>query len=201
MKEIHVYNNGLRCYKEYIFPGALERYGKYINLHEPFEETIFNEILLNQRIHVYLNVGAAWGYYSLLAKKINPNIEIHAFEPDTNLAEAIRENMLLNKIRNVHIHDKFVSGINDAKNITLNKFISDLNKEIGLISMDIQGSAAKAFLNANEQFGKIRNILLGTHGKEHKRCLKIFKKYGFKIRYEGKKIPMQPDGIIWAEQR
>jgi hypothetical protein len=71
IKFIHTYNNGIKCYRDTIYPQALARYEKYINLHEPFEDTIFEHIIKNNEIKTFVDIGSAWGYYSILAKKLN----------------------------------------------------------------------------------------------------------------------------------
>jgi len=75
------YNNGIKCYKDVIFKDALKRYEKYVNVHEPFEEIVFEHILKNEKINTFVDVGAAWGYYSLFAKKVSPHTSVIAFDP------------------------------------------------------------------------------------------------------------------------
>ncbi len=47
---------------------------------------------------VFVDVGAAIGYYVILAKRISPQLEIHAFEPFGLFRKYLRENLTLNQI-------------------------------------------------------------------------------------------------------
>ena len=75
-RPIHKYNNGIQCFKDTIYEVALERYDTSINLHEPFEETVFDHILKNSEIKTFVDIGSAWGYYSLKAKFFDRSIKV-----------------------------------------------------------------------------------------------------------------------------
>ena len=51
-----------------------------------------------------------------------------------------------------------------------------------LIKIDVQGEGTLVLKSAGEDIIKIKNIILGTHGKEHNQCLDLLKRYGFKIK-------------------
>jgi len=199
----HTYNNGITCCYDSIPKDALKRY-KVINLHEPLQETIFEEIFLQNKINVYLNIGSAWGYYPLLAKKFNPDVEVHAFDPWESRCVDFRKNMELNKVEDgIFIHQKRVGNHNNDKCVTLNTFIKELDKDIDLISMDVEGAEIVALNNCDEQMHRIKTFLIGTHkGGKHMKCMEIMKRHGFRIRYEENRnqIAIQPDGLVWAEK-
>ncbi len=50
------------------------------------------------------DVGANIGLYSLLAGAANPQARVHAFEPTPEIAEAFRENIRLNNMRNILVN-------------------------------------------------------------------------------------------------
>lgn len=197
-KEIHTYANGLKCLKESINPAALKRYGK-INLHEPYEEEIFLKIL--PEVKTYVNLGAAWGYYSLLAKKIDPSIDVYAFEPKKYRVEYIGENSALNDISGIKVFNYKVGDKDTDDCKTLNSFVEEiLKKDIDLLSMDIQGAGTLALIGANRIMYRVRHVLIGTHGVEHDRCTKLLTDYGFDIKLSKRahEIAHQPDGLLWA---
>lgn len=93
----HQFANGIVVYERYLNSAQVERYAT-LNLHEPEEEEIFAASLDGVSDGVFLDVGAAIGYYSLLAQKLAPGLEIHAFEPLPEYRQAIREHLLLNNL-------------------------------------------------------------------------------------------------------
>ena len=46
----------------------------------------------------------------------------------------------------------------------------------------------------------MKNLIIGTHGKEHNDCSELLSKYGFKIKMSAtsSEIPIQSDGLLWA---
>jgi FkbM family methyltransferase len=68
------------------------------NLHEPVEEEWFSWAVLSagRPSPLIVDVGAAIGYYSLLAKRINPKARVHAFEPLAEHRAFLLQNAQLN---------------------------------------------------------------------------------------------------------
>jgi len=196
MKEIHTYNNGIKCYKDTIFTIALSRYERYINLHEPFEDTVFDHIIKNNNIKTFIDVGSAWGYYSIYAKKLNKNINVIGFDPEEGMIKNAYQNAKLNDIIDI----EFRLGAIPSK-FKLEDIINEV-QQIDLIKIDIQGAGTKALESAKSEIKNIKSIILGTHGGEHDECLELLKKHGFKIKLSlrADEIPIQPDGLIWATQ-
>lgn len=62
---------------------------------------IFIELI--NSCEVFLDIGSQLGYYSIIAKKINDKVEVHAFEPSPGplyyLKKNIEQNGLVNKIK------------------------------------------------------------------------------------------------------
>jgi len=194
MKEIHTYNNGIKCYKDTIYGVALSRYEKYINLHEPFEETVFDHIIKNCNIKTFVDVGSAWGYYSIFVKNLDKNIKAIGFDPDKKMIENACANARLNDITDIEFRHGAIPD-----HFQLVDIVNEL-KEIDLIKIDIQGAGTKALKSAKLEIKNIKNIIIGTHGEEHGACLELLKKHGFKIKLSLKSnsIPIQPDGCLWA---
>jgi len=194
MDLIHTYNNGIKCYENSIFPGALQRYQKYINLHEPFEDVVFEHIIKNCNIKTFVDVGSAWGYYSIYAKNLDKGIKVIGFDPEEKRIKQAYANANLNDITDIEFRNGAIP--NDFK---LSEVIKELG-QIGLIKIDIQGAATVALKSAEKNVVKIKNIILGTHNKEHDECLSLLKEHEFKIKLNlrAHEIPIQPDGLVWA---
>ena len=193
-RPIHKYNNGIQCFKDTIYEVALERYYNSINLHEPFEETVFDHILKNSEIKTFVDIGSAWGYYSIKAKFFDRAIKVLGIDGDQNMVNHAHANALLNDISDIDFRYGVI-----PKNISLFDIILEIEK-IDLIKIDIQGDATDALKSANGSIAKIKNIIVGTHGGEHDECLKLLLEHGFQVKLNltSDKIPIQPDGLLWA---
>lgn len=64
--------------------------------HEPETEAAFRKFLPNTK--VFFDVGANIGFYSLLAKQLNPSAKVYAFEPFPQNAIAFHKNCAINNI-------------------------------------------------------------------------------------------------------
>ncbi|MGJ3240109.1 MAG: FkbM family methyltransferase [Anaerolineae bacterium] len=109
---VHTFDNGIQVYKEHLIPEQLERYRIY-NLHEPVEEGVFADILQADGASgtAFIDIGAAIGYYSILARQLQDNLIIHAFEPLERHRTYFEDNMRLNGIDsgNITIHADAIS--------------------------------------------------------------------------------------------
>jgi len=94
-----VFDNGIKVYKEQLIDVQLDRY-QINNLHEPEEEIIFLNALANiPNDGVFVNIGAAIGYYPLLAKRVKPLLKIFAYEPLKKHRKYFSQNIKLNNYR------------------------------------------------------------------------------------------------------
>jgi FkbM family methyltransferase len=60
---------------------------------------------------VVVDVGANFGYYTVLAAAAaGPGGVVHAFEPDPQALDLLRENIALNKLESVHVHGACLGG-------------------------------------------------------------------------------------------
>jgi FkbM family methyltransferase len=95
-RAIHIFDNGVRVYEDQLWPGQRARYERR-NVHEAEEEDIF--LRLVRRLPpdgCYVDVGAAIGYYLILARREAPGLTIHGFEPLERHRNSLRENLELN---------------------------------------------------------------------------------------------------------
>lgn len=92
----HVFDNGIKVYENQLLDLQKERYRLH-NVHEAEEEGVFVEMISDiPRGGTYVNVGAAIGYYPLLAASIREDLNIVAYEPLSTHRRFFRKNILLN---------------------------------------------------------------------------------------------------------
>ena len=87
------------------------------------------------------------------------------------------------------------------KTITLADLLIQVNMDIDLLQMDIQGLEAELLDSAREVliYNKIKSTLIGTHSNLiHTECLQILMECNLRIIYEEANTTEQPDGIIAA---
>lgn len=126
----HEFDNEIKVYKHHLLDLQIERY-KNVNLHEPEEEKWFLENLSpyqDKPNPILLDIGAAIGYYSILAKKRIPNLQIHAFEPFVSHVQYMRDNILLNdlSLNDFAIHEMAISNTVGKSQFHLDTFSSVL---------------------------------------------------------------------------
>jgi len=61
------------------------------------------------RTNVFMDIGASIGYYSIVAKTFNPNIEVHAFEPAKGPFHYLKKNFGLNAFSTATAHHLAIS--------------------------------------------------------------------------------------------
>tara|TARA_B100000902_G_scaffold56541_1_gene63326 strand:- start:311 stop:1021 length:711 start_codon:yes stop_codon:yes gene_type:complete len=80
-------------------------------LHEPEEEGPFLKALDSLTDSgAYINIGAAWGYYSLLAKKTRPEIDVFAVEAHPKMCSRIMEGSMINGVTGISVFNSAVVG-------------------------------------------------------------------------------------------
>jgi FkbM family methyltransferase len=99
-RAIHTFDNGVRVFEDQLLEEQRARYRKR-NVHEAEEEEIFIDLI--RRLPTggcYVDVGAAIGYYLILARQIFPRLTIHALEPLERHRRFLSENLALNGLTN-----------------------------------------------------------------------------------------------------
>ncbi len=146
-----------------------DRFIYHWGMWEPDETHVINNLL--KPGETFLDIGANAGYYSLLASGIvGETGHVHAVEPVPSTAEKLRENLRLNNINNVTVHQyaalesrKIVKiakrGIGDVSGQNSLRFSGQdrdywevpgvrldqlINTKIHLIKMDIEGAEVMA---------------------------------------------------------
>ena len=141
-------------------------------LHEPEEEGHFLKALGSlAESGAYVNIGAAWGYYSLLAKKTRPEIDVFAVEAHPKMCSRIMEGSLINGVTGISVFNSAVvgsDGLNDGpmkikfgygasvrsanspdeadsmvvKLVDIHRLLESVPNSELLVSMDVQGAEA-----------------------------------------------------------
>ncbi len=97
-----LYNPGFTTIENEIFWKGIEGGWEKISLN------IWSEISKDAK--VVLDIGANSGIYSLVARAVNQESEIYAFEPVKRTAEIFQKNISINDFKHVHLYKKAVSN-------------------------------------------------------------------------------------------
>src|SRR5712691_4197444 len=99
-RAIHTFDNGVRVFEDQLLDQQRERYRKR-NVHEAEEEEIFIDLIRRlPPAGCFVDVGAAIGYYLILARKLAPRLTIHGVEPLERHRRFLSENLALNGLTN-----------------------------------------------------------------------------------------------------
>lgn len=156
-----------------------------LNLNNPIDREIYlkgnyekdqlnflSELIDNNEVEYFLDVGAHIGFYSMnLSKK---NLKVYAFEPVRSSYEQLENNKLLNNYSNLEIYNFALSDEN--KNIIM--WVPDLNKTGGFSIFDERDEEIK-----NYDANKIKKIT-GTSKKGDEILKIVDKKIAIKIDVE-----------------
>lgn len=110
--EWHDFENGVRVLPSHLTKEQLARYRER-NVHEAVEEEIFcREIAALHSGDVFLNIGAAVGYYPILCKKMAPHVRVIALEPLQEFRNAALANFALNGLGplEIELHAVAIGG-------------------------------------------------------------------------------------------
>lgn len=150
-----------------------------------------SSFLRSVRGHVFLDVGANYGYYSTL---LHENFEkIYAFEPIPSIFKELKSN--LEKFDNVKCIKKAVSNVDGqimelsyqgshgfAETITLASFFP--NTEIDLVKVDVEGGEWKVLEGAEPILERIRSWVVELHNSNRKGELENwFVSRGYSVRW------------------
>ena len=133
------------------------------NGYEPFSTEIVNNYLKDDS--TFMDVGAHYGYYSILASKAKKNVEVISIEPVKENFQILEKNLKLNKVEKTSIYNVALSNKDGVKRfnvteasdsagfynhpLTQNKKSLDVktrsldslikNKKIDFIKIDVEG--------------------------------------------------------------
>jgi len=91
-----IFDNGVGIAAAHLHRSQIKRYAHGMRLHEPFEELWFELLLFEASAgDQFLNIGAAAGYYSLLALRQRPRLRVVAVNPHPTFRAMLRANAAL----------------------------------------------------------------------------------------------------------
>ncbi|MGY6520136.1 MAG: FkbM family methyltransferase [Mongoliitalea sp.] len=102
---------------------------------------------LSKNIRGFLDIGANIGYYSLLAAKQNPAIQVIAFEPAKGPLHYLRKNVEINSLNNIQIEAMALSEKEGS--ITFHEVRS---RKYPYLQYNLAGTGSAAALNKGEAF-------------------------------------------------
>ncbi len=152
---IHKFDNGVFVYDDQLMPAQRQRY-RIKNVHEADEEALFIKIISSiPDGGCFVNIGAAIGYYAILAKKISPQLHIHAVEPLESFRRCFLDNIKLN---NLSIQDFVVHPIAVAATDGRDSFLEKGYESQLMVSNAQQGLLGRIFM-------KIKNLIKAGLGR------------------------------------
>lgn len=126
---LHIFDNGVKVYQSQLRKLQLDRYS-IVNIHEPVEETHFVRIVEESTDHpfVFIDIGAAIGYYTILLKLLRPDAIVEIFEPLELHRQYMIENFSINEIdiSTINIHEAAVSNRVGTATFIQNRYGSSL---------------------------------------------------------------------------
>jgi FkbM family methyltransferase len=221
---LHTFANGIRVHAGHLIQVQIDRYAAGVNLHEPVEENWIGKLMGvgSAPAGVFVDVGAAIGYYCFLMHQLKPGFELHAYEPDVQNRARLVENLELNGTPTVHLHELGVAaqtgsaslmgdgfgacvvpgrGGKQVQTTTVDAIVAALGKTVDLLKMDIQGGEGPALLGATQVLRdrSVRNWVIGTHSPElHEFCIETMRHFNHRIIFESQDVEHQPDGLVVA---
>ena len=202
------------------------------------DRVIFNQIWLTKTYiprgfeikenDVILDVGAHIGLFSILAGALAKKGKVYSFEPSLDNFNLLKENVEINKARNIELINKAVAGNSgmrgfalspddpaghaipydetDRKKInvptvSLDDFIRENNiKEIDFLKMDCEGAEYEIFFNCNQEtLMKINKISMEYHDVDSERIVARIKEFLEKFGF-GVFLQTVGDNMLYAKR-
>lgn len=182
---------------------------------------------IRQPMKTIIDIGAGLGEFAITVAKKFPQAEIIAFEPNPDQFKLLKENIFLNKVKNVKIfnlaigtkksYNLYLSAFNVHSSIFKNKRSNMKIKVIGkklnefirspidLLKIDCEGAEIDILESISKnKMGLIKRIIIEYHNNiiknEDKKILAILNNWQYKIIIK-KNILIPSTGLIFAENK
>lgn len=188
-KTFQIYSDGAQIANEVFWEGLYNSWeGKSIEIWREackFSKTMFD-------------VGANAGFYTLVAKTVNPELVVHAFEPSNDWYFRFNRNCEINGVTDIHSHklalsntdgETYIKSVwrNKDKNfqaVKLDTFLTDQNiTQMDLVKIDVEHYVVEMIEGFAKKFGELQpNLMieiLRDHQAEAVEEILQTKKYGY----------------------
>jgi predicted RNA methylase len=140
----------------------------------------------SQDVRTAVDIGAAFGEYTLFFLKRTPAKRVLAFDPDPQMYSSLHHNIVLNGLQGdgrLQFSSKKVGEIDDSETLTLDSLIDAIESPC-IIKVDVDGAEIDVLRGATRllHMHDIRWIV-ETHSKElEEACIALFQNVGFSTR-------------------
>lgn len=226
--DLWTFDSGVKLRRKYLLPEQISRFQAGRNIWEEDDEVdITRELkaLKEARIEnaVVMDIGAAYGYYSILSKLVVPNVEVHAINPNLKFFKQMKFNLAVNGLLNeVNVHQLAFGDVEgpvyiqygvgetvktegkkepNTMQTTFDSFSTKhlRGKLIWLVKMDVETFETRVLNTSERLLGHVKHWNIGTHGsRNHIACESILRSAGYTIIRSKEDAPGNPNGGIFA---
>ena len=174
--------------------------------YEPSVVEILQEDLGPHR-SVFCDVGALYGYYGVLASRIDPQVVVHAFEPNDAFAEVAERNLRINRVTGVlhrvaldledgqlRFKGRTVASDGDDDVITVeartfDSYFAQAGIKRALVKIDVHGAEARVLAGMRSSLaGFVDRVIVEVHARHilvgeqtYEDMLSILEEVGFEV--------------------
>lgn len=99
--------------------------------------SLLQRLLTHYPFKTFLDIGASFGYFSIVASKYSYDISVHCYDGCLQRALIGKLNLFINSVPSKY-HLKFVSSSGSSASVTLEKALTELEEPI-CVKVDIEG--------------------------------------------------------------
>lgn len=156
------------------------------------EEYENHGVEIEEKDRIIVDIGAGFGDFSILTAKKFPQARIFAFEPDPFYFNLLRDNIRLNKVRNIIAYKKAITSLRQVSHPISSYPIP--SPRIDFVKIDCEGYEFRIISKkAAPYLKKIKKLAIEYHeGKEEniKQIVRVLRESGFKAHaFPRKEVP------------
>lgn len=198
--EYNVNGRKIKMFGSYDFVQDMEsRYknGNYItgiDCEGRYEEAFTRMFVSKLKNEALMDIGAASGFYSMIASKFLSPEKIYCFEPDPFLRFILTKNNKKFCENRMKINAQFIAASTKGKNISLDDYCFINKIRPGLIKMDIEGAEFGALLGMKRVCLEYRPVMLIEYHLRKLRqqwrvdpykIIQLLQSYNYSLRFNG----------------
>ena len=158
-----------------------------LNWEPELSQILYRKFKEFEKDFIFWDIGAAFGVFSILAKKCNPHSTVISIEPYWVRRWVLKINTLF--INKLNVKNLFVSNINSNKQIRLSTLSERLNHIPDIMKMDIEGGEYEAILGSIEWLKvnkptlifEFHKGIMQRKNKSHDLIIKKLEEIGYKL--------------------